>query len=151
MRSSEFIFEDGGQIYHVTFTKYLTKIVKQGIRPLQPSNWTKAANPDERYNTEGGIFAFEHPWDAYKWAFEQNWQFKEPVSIIKLRRNENWEKDPSEDYRLQMGKGAALRSSHAVSLGDIIKIYHFEDFKSPVELGMDRDEWEQMVIKTLQG
>lgn len=135
-------------VYHVTFTKNAKKIMAQGLKPLQTSNWGKGADVD-RYNTQGGVFAFEHPEDAFRWAFKQNWEFKKPVSIIKMKRGKSWEVDPSEDPTLQMGKGKALQSTSMIKSSDMLQAYEFADFGNPGSLGIPQDEWIKGIVKTL--
>ena len=135
--------------YHVSFTENAPKIMREGLKPFKTSLWTKASG--ERYNEEGGVFAFEHPEDAFKWAFNQKFEFKKPVSIIKMKRGETWETDPSQDITLQMGKGKALRSLAAIPASDMIKAFDFEDFKTPSELKVSQKEWIDGIIDKLSG
>ena len=152
MRFHEFKLEEGaGQsVYHVTFDKHIPKIKQGGLRPLQTSNWTKAGDQSSRYNEEGGVFAFADPEDAFKWAFKQSWEFKEPVSILRLKRGDSWEKDPSGDIALQMGKGDALRSIAAIPASDVEGAYSFDDFGSPGN-GVSQQEWIQNIVNTISG
>lgn len=133
-------------VYHVTFTKNAKKIMAQGLKQLQTSNWGKGA---DRYNTQGGVFAFEHPEDAFKWAFKQQYEFKKPVSIIKMKRSKSWEVDPSEDPMLQMGKGKALQSTSMIKSSDMVQAYEYADFGNPGSLGISQDEWIKGIVKTL--
>jgi len=146
------LYESAGQnVYHVTFDKHLPSITKGGIKPLQTSNWAKASGDEgTRYNEEGGIFAFADPVDAFKWAFRQEYEFKEPVSIVRLRRGSNWEKDPSGDITLQMGQGDALRSMSAVSPSDIEGVYSFKELGVPGN-GVSQAEWIQNSVNTISG
>ena len=134
--------------YHVTFTKHVPNIMKQGLKPLQTSNWKKA-DKEGRYNEDGGVFAFADPNDAFKWAFKQNWDFKKPVSIIKMKKTDTWDIDPSEDIELQMGEGDALRSMKAVPASEMIEAFDFEDFKTPAELDLTQAEWLEGIIDKL--
>ena len=135
-------------VYHVTFTKNVKNIMSQGLKPFQTSNWSKGPGGD-RYNEEGGVFAFEHPEDAFKWAFKQKFAFKKPVSIIKMKRGNTWEVDPSQDISLQMGKGKALRSIAAVKAGDMIEAFDFDDFGTPGDLGISQQDWIKGIIDKL--
>jgi len=153
MRFREFKTEGaGGQsVYHVTFDKHIPKIKQDGLRPLQTSNWAKAGGDEgTRYNEEGGVFAFADPEDAFKWAFKQQFEFKEPVSILRLKRGNSWEKDPSGDIHLQMGKGEALRSIAAVPASDVEGAYSFTDFGNPGN-GVSQQEWIQNSVNTISG
>lgn len=152
MRFHEFKTEGvGGQnVYHVTFDKHIPKIKQDGLRPLQTSNWTKAGDQGTRYNEEGGVFAFADPEDAFKWAFKQQFEFKEPVSVLRLTRGDSWEKDPSGDISLQMGKGEALRSIAAVPASDVEAAYSFDDFGNPGN-GVSQQEWIQNSVNKIAG
>lgn len=112
-------------VYHVTFSKNVAGIKKEGVKPLQTSNWVDGTG--DRYNADAGIFSFAHPEDALRWAFKMNWEFKQPVSIVKLKRSKSWKLDPSEDINLQMGEGDALRSTPAVPASDFIESFEFND------------------------
>ena len=52
-------------LYHATFTKHIPRIMKHGLRQFETGNWVEAGS-GKRYNEEAGIFAFEHPEDAFK-------------------------------------------------------------------------------------
>lgn len=134
-------------VYHVTFTENVPKIKAKGLIPLQTSNW--ATGDGERYNKEGGVFAFAHPEDAYKWAFKTNWEFKKPVSILRFLKTNQWEKDPSADIMLQTGRGDALRSMSAIGPESFVDEFDFEQFGTPVSKDMDQQEWMQGIVQTL--
>jgi len=153
MRFSEFKLNEaaGQNVYHVTFSKHVPGITKGGLRPLQPSNWVKKGDPTKRYNEEGGVFAFADPLDAFKWAFVQQTDLKQPVSIITFRRGNTWEKDPSADIQLTMGQGDALRSMSAVPPGDILYVNAFDDFSNPMELQIPQGEWFQRSVDMMNG
>lgn len=148
MRFTELVEGSSQYVYHVTFTDHVPSIMKGGLKPLQTSNWIKAGT-GKRYNEEGGVFAFAHPEDAFRWAFSQEFDFKKPVSIVKMKRGDSWEKDPSQDIALQMGKGDALRSIAAVPASDIVGVYDYADFGTPMSRGISQQEWIADIIKTL--
>ena len=135
-------------VFHVTFTKNARKIMSGGLNPLQTSNWAKGKEK-ERYNKQGGVFGFEHPEDAFRWAFKQNYEFKKEVSIIKMKRGKTWEKDPSQDPSLQMGKGKALQSLSAIKPSEMIKSFNLKDFGNPLERGITQDEWIKDIVNIL--
>ena len=137
-------------VYHVTFSDKVPSIKKKGLLPLQTSNWKKNDGKADRYNKEGGVFAFRDPEDAYRWAFKQNWDFDEPVAIVKIKGKDQWHLDPSEDIHLKMGKGEAVRSIDSVKPEDIAGSVEFADFKNPMELDMKPDEFMQRVIGMLE-
>jgi len=151
MRSHEFIFESlGSTVYHVTATKNVPSIQQNGLKPLQDSNWSSDNSDGERYNTDGGVFAFEHPRDAASWAFKQEFELKQDVSIVKLQRTDSWEVDPSNDYSLTNGAGKALKSMEAIPPQAVLGSVPFKVFGSPVQKDMTSDEWFDMIIKVLQ-
>lgn len=133
--------------YHVTFKKNVKKILSSGLKPLQTSNWAKGDG--SRYNQSGGVFAFEHPEDAWKWAFKMNWEFKKPVSIVRIKKSKSWDVDPSADITLQMGKGKALVSNSAIKSSDTVDAFDFDDFGTPTELGLSQSEWIKGIVKKL--
>jgi len=135
-------------VYHVTFSKNVKKIKSSGLKPFETSNWVKAGDKT-RYNKEGGVFGFEHPEDAFRWAFKQQWEFKKDVAIIKLKRGVSWEIDPSDDISLQFGKGKALRSMAAIKSSDVIESFEFKDFGTPAELGITQVEWLKSIVDRL--
>lgn len=110
----------GKYYYHVTLQKYALKIIKQGIRPLMPSNWVRADGT--RYNEDGGIFAFDHPEDAARWAFKMAWDTKKKTVIVRIKKTSGWDKDPSDDITIQMGKGKALKRYDSVKASDIVDV-----------------------------
>lgn len=137
-------FEATSQIpylYHVAFTENVPSIVKKGIMQFQTSNWVQAGS-GKRYNEDAGIFAFEHPEDAFKWAFRMRYDFdNKPTSIVRFKPTDNWEQDPSDDASLQFGKGRSMRSHRNVPPDEIIDVFHLEDFGTAPDRGMSPDEW----------
>ncbi len=127
-------------LFHATFTEKVPSIVKQGLRQyLGATNWVKAGT-GKRYNEDAGIFAFEHPEDAFKWAFKMNWEFKKDISIVRIKLSDVWEQDPSTDFSL-MGKGRSMRSPRDIPASEIIDVFHMKDFGVPAERGISADEW----------
>jgi hypothetical protein len=58
-------------LYHVTHSAKSAKIQREGLRPMQTSNWKKAGS-GERYG-RGEVHAFEFPEDARRWAAKMEW------------------------------------------------------------------------------
>ena len=137
------------QLENLDLNKNVKNIESEGLKPLQTSNWKKSTDAG-RYNKEGGVFAFEHPEDAFKWAFNQQFEFKKDVSIIKIKRGKSWEVDPSEDITLTMGKGKALRSMSAINSNDVVKSFKFNDFKTPSELNISQGDWIKGIVSSLE-
>jgi hypothetical protein len=67
--------------YHVTETCLVARIQRQGLRTLQPSNWTNAAG--ERLGG-GAIHAFENETDAHRWAAKMDWDMHQQVGSGKI-------------------------------------------------------------------
>jgi len=127
-------------LYHVTFSEHVPSIKEKGLMQFQPSNWVKGEG-GTRYNEEAGIFAFEDPEDAFKWAFNMQWQHKNPISIVRIKPGDIWEQDPSEDDNLRMGKGRAMMSRRNIPAENIIDAFDMKDFGTPAELGIPQSEW----------
>ncbi len=106
-----------GVIYHVTFTDKVSKIKKEGVLPLQTSNWVKAASK-ERYGS-GEIFATENLDDAIKWASEMDWEFNHEfgsgkISIIPMRTTSKWDIDIADPLSRAGNKGNWLKRGQHV-------------------------------------
>lgn len=143
-----FLIEASGKYYyHATFASNANKIKSKGILLLQTSNWVNASG--NRYNEDGGIFAFEHPVDAYRWAFKMSFEHKKPVVIIKIKKSDQWFQDPSTDITLQMGMGKALKSQEPVFPKDIVGVVKLEDIPTVKDAAGDQEKWSKMVIKKL--
>jgi len=138
-------------VYHATRKSKADKIKQGGLKPLQTSNWKKQGQSDtERYNEDGGVFAFESAEDAAKWAFKMNYEFKDAVSIIKAKRDGSWEVDPSEDIMLQMGKGKSLKRVGAVPASDIVSSTDLDFETSAADRGMTGAEYITKVAAELE-
>lgn len=101
------------EVYHVTFTKYLPRIMKKGILPLQTSNWVKSGNPEERYGN-GEIYSFEHMDDAIRWAAKMDWEFNKSIgtgkiSILTVQDPGGWEVDEADPLSQAGAKGNWLK------------------------------------------
>lgn len=141
--------ESAGQyVYHATPSKNFPSIMKDGLTMFNPSLWKKAGT-GERYQEEPSVYAFEHPWDAYKWAHKIEWEYKEPAVIMKLKKTDAWERDPSEDIALQLGSGKPLMSRVSIPASDIAGAKTKEQLGTPVSTGLSSDEFEQHVVDEL--
>lgn len=134
--------EQSPYLFHATFTKHVPGILKKGLRQFETSNWIKGEG-GKRYNEDAGIFAFEHPEDALKWAMKMEWEFKDPeISIIRIKHTDDkWGPDPSEDYNLQFGKGQSMRSQTNVPAKDIVAVFPLKDFGNAGPRNMTLDDW----------
>ena len=104
------------------------------------------AGTGERYQDEPSVYAFEHPWDAYRWAHKIEWEYKEPAVIIKLKRSDAWEKDPTEDFTLQGGSGKPLMSRVSIPASDIVGAKTKDQLGTPASTELYGDDFEQHVV-----
>ncbi len=140
----------GGQfVYHAATARDFGSIMQKGLTFFNPSRWVKAGNPDERYQDGPSVFAFEHPVDAWRWAAKMEWEFKEPAVVIKFKRGDSWEQDPSDDISLQMGHGKALESKVTIPPSDIVGAKTVEQVGTPRSTGLQHEEFEKHVFDML--
>ena len=116
-------------LYHVTQTNKISSIIKNGLSPMQTSNWIETGNKN-RYG-DGEIYAFEHELDAYRWAGRMDWEFFKKtgsgkISIVEFLHGEQpWEQDHNDPLSQYSRKGRWLKSIHGVPASQIIKSYPF--------------------------
>jgi len=102
-----------GEAYHVTLTKSVRQITKQGLRRFITSNWIKASG--ERYGN-GEVFAFESLHDAIRWAGRMDWSFHHAtgsgkVSIITINAPTHpWREDDADPLSHAGSQGRWLKS-----------------------------------------
>jgi hypothetical protein len=122
----EHIFEVGTPVdvlYHVTLTKHIPSILKNGITHFNPSNWIKAGSK-ERYG-EGDIYAFESEQDAVRWAAKMDWDLHKKmgsgnVSVVQFQADrKNWKEDVADPIGQAGATGAWLKSVVVVKPVDI--------------------------------
>ena len=145
-------------LYHVTFKSNVSNIKAKGLEQFHTSLWLKG--PDgKRYNKEAGIFAFDHPLDALRWAQKMEWEFRDDiipntdndVAIIRLDMQDGeeiWSDDPSEDPMMTQ-HGKALRSSHNIKADKIIDAFNMEQFGKAGLLKIPPADWQAQVQKEL--
>jgi hypothetical protein len=114
-------------LYHVTTTKNLDKIKKDGLKNFQTTNWVKSGSK-ERYG-EGQIYAFSHLADAAKWAAKMDWEFHQEmgsgkIAILELKNSEGWQVDPAQDESIEAvgAKGDWLRRFKPVPPSEIVNV-----------------------------
>lgn len=87
-------------LYHVTHTKLVPKIRRDGLLPLQPTNWKMGSG--ERYGQAGEVFAFTDLFDAIRWAAKMDWDFNQgtgtgKISVLTLdSTKEKWQTDTAD-------------------------------------------------------
>jgi len=140
---------EGQYIYHATKAANLGKIMQQGLTFFNDSLWVKAADPDERYQDGPSVFAFENPMPAFRWAHKIEWEFDTKAVIIKLKRGNSWEQDPSPDIMMTMGDGKALESKETIPTSDFKSAITLDKIGTPVTTGLAHQEFDDHVKKTL--
>jgi hypothetical protein len=116
----------GQTLYHVTPTRNVPRILREGLRRFQPSRWRRAGN-GERYG-DGEIYAFTHPDDALRWAFKMDWALHTAsntgkISIIEFAAGERpWQVDLNDPLSQAGRRGDWLKSEHPVEPAQIIAV-----------------------------
>tara|TARA_Y100000310_G_scaffold309350_1_gene353342 strand:- start:11 stop:640 length:630 start_codon:yes stop_codon:yes gene_type:complete len=117
-------------LYHVTLSKSIPSIKKQGIGMMRTSNWARGEGGD-RYG-EGEIYSFEKKQDALNWAAKWDWELNNTfgsggVSVIKHRAGDvPWEVDESDPLSQLMSKGKWFKRKHSVPKEDILDTEIFD-------------------------
>jgi hypothetical protein len=150
MRYRELIEASGQYVYHATKAANLGAIMQKGLTFFNDSLWVKAANPDERYQDGPSVFAFENPMPAYRWAHKIEWEHETPAVIIKLKRGDSWEQDPSQDIMMTMGDGSALESKEPIPPSDFKSVMLLSKLGTPVSMNMTSQEFDAHVAQTLE-
>ncbi len=126
----------GGSVYHVTHTNLVPKIQKEGLKPMQTSNWVKQGDKS-RYG-KGEINTFSNAHDALRWAAKMDWAFNQAtgsgkVSILKLSRgDEDWKQDKESDPLGQASsKGQWLKYQGGIPPDRIQTVHQFKSDDVP--------------------
>lgn len=120
----------GGYVYHVTHTNLVPKIQKEGLRPMQTTNWLRAGDKS-RYG-KGEVHSFDHPHDALRWAAKMDWDFHSKtgsgkVSILKVNKGAgNWEEDTGHPLEQASSKGKWLKSMGRIAPKDVVDSVPFK-------------------------
>ena len=112
----------GDVLYHITDKKHVPKIRREGLVPMQTSNWVMG--DDSRYG-RGEIYAFESRKDAIKWGFKMEWEFYQELGggniyLISLLEKGEWEVDESDPISQAGAEGKWLKKMEHVLPSDII-------------------------------
>ena len=112
-------------MYHCTLTKYVPKIIKKGILPMQRSNWV-VSGTGERYGG-GFIFAFENFKDAISWAMKWDSSLNNDdfgtgdISIVEFLADlDQWVVDDADWLSQASARGKWLKSKNRVLPEDIV-------------------------------
>lgn len=114
-------------LYHVTSTKYVPDILKNGILPLKTSNWIKAGD-QERYGG-GNIFCMSHLADAVRWAGKMDWEFNKTlgsgqISIVEFNDDlSTWKVDDADPLSQAGAAGKWLKKFGRVKPEQITKYF----------------------------
>jgi hypothetical protein len=130
----------GVEYYHVTDVERVPAIQKEGLLPMQSSNW-EVSGTGERYG-EGQVFAFENKWDAIKWASRMDWGLHQAsgsgnIFIVTFRPEGQWEVDDADPLSQLGAHGRWLKGYNAIPVENIISIEPVtsEDIKAFVAVG----------------
>ena len=109
-------------IYHVTFSKVVPHILKEGVLPFQTTNWVRTGDKT-RYGN-GEVYAFSEMEDAVRWAAKMDWQFHEEtgtgeISIITATRGDGWKIDDADPMSQAGRKGDWLKRMERIRPNEI--------------------------------
>ena len=109
-------------VYHVTKKEYVSKIMKEGLKPMQTSNWVTTGG--DRHG-QGEIYVFEDEGDAVKWAFKMDWDLYKGsmdgnIFILKIKNTGEWEPDNNSPLEKAGAFGEWLKRFRAVPPEDIV-------------------------------
>jgi hypothetical protein len=126
-------------LYHVTHTKHIAKIQKQGLHPMQTSNWVKAGDK-ERYGS-GEVYTFTHKDDAHQWAGRMDWAHHQKlgsgnISIVTVKKpkDHKFEVDTNDPLSQAGQKGKWLKTQSSIPAHHIVGVEKYV----PKKLGEDK-------------
>jgi hypothetical protein len=98
----------GDVVYHVTHTKNVNKIKKEGLKVGKTPNWTNRGT-GMPYG-QGYVYTFENQNDARRWAAKMDWDFNRGtgtghVSVLTVDRGKiPWKEDTADPLHHDEGK-----------------------------------------------
>ncbi len=115
-------------LYHVTHTKHVDNIKKNGLRPMgAASNWIQAGS-GKRYG-QGEVHVFTHHGDAHRWAAHMDWEHHKGIGTgkisvvhVKKPKDHKFENDTNDPMSLAGRKGKTLKSRAAIGAEHIHKV-----------------------------
>jgi len=119
------------RLYHVTLTKHLPAIRREGLVPMKTSNWRKGGSTGARYG-QGEVFAFEKRLDALRWAANWDWSLEQTwgsgkIAIIELRNAfDDWELDTADPLQQAQAVGRWLKRRGAIGPEYIVSMNVFD-------------------------
>lgn len=101
----------GLTLYHVTETRLLPRILKQGLRCLQPSNWVDG---NGKRLGGGAVHAFESLSDALRWAARMDWELHQEtgsgkIVVLTLESEQTWDTDFNDTLTQALYEGRWLK------------------------------------------
>ena len=127
---TENVAADAKTLYHVTHSSKVDKIRKEGLLPMQTSNWVKAGDKS-RYG-KGDIFAFDNPEDAARWAGKMDWDLNKKlgsgnISIfgIKPSATSRWVEDTADPISQAGAKGKWVKQMGKVTPEELVESVPF--------------------------
>ena len=101
-------------VYHVTHTEKVPKILRQGLLPMQTSNWVRGHDGTERYG-DGALCVFTDLHDAQWWGARMEWEFYQcmgegNVTILTINAEGlTWEEDRADPLSQVGSRGKWLK------------------------------------------
>jgi hypothetical protein len=114
-------------LYHATHTRLVAKILKEGLRPFQTSNWIHAGSR-KRYG-RGEVYAFEELVDAVLWAAKLDWAVNQETgggrtSVVEFVTDpRRWQADDADPLHQVLCRGRWLRYLGGVAPQDIVSAH----------------------------
>lgn len=115
---------DSSFLYHVTRKENVPKIMKDGLKPMQTSNWV---NFRGKRQGKGQVYVFEDKDDAVRWAFKMDWEFHGgkmagDIVILKIKNTGEWEPDKNSPLEQAGAFGRWLKRFRAIPPEEIVSI-----------------------------
>ena len=129
MRAREILNEtSNNELYHVTHTKHVPGIQKNGLLPMgAESNWVQQGS-GERYGM-GEIYMFTNKEDANKWAGRMDWDFNQTlgsgeISIITFSglADHKFEKDEADPMNQAGQQGEWIKTYSPIPSQYIVNV-----------------------------
>jgi hypothetical protein len=114
------------RLYHVTLTKYLPAIRREGLAPMKTSNWRKGGASGARYG-QGEVYAFEDKHDALRWAANWDWSISQTwgsggLAIVEIENAfDDWELDVADPLQQMQSGGRWLKRASAIGPEHIVR------------------------------
>jgi hypothetical protein len=112
-------------VYHVTWTRLVSKIQREGLRTLQAHNWDRSST-GKPYGG-GAVFAFESEWDAIRWASKMEWDHSSvigsgTISILTIDHDGQWDPDFADTLTQMNYEAQWLKIFYPIPAKDIVAV-----------------------------